>query len=81
MKKTAILAFALVSVISAQTADPFTQEVQGCLTECCQTLKDRPAQTYTFYQNTGHFIGGSGEWHIDTHGYSGKGEGLLNPSM
>ena len=53
----------------------------GCLTACCKTLAHRPAQTYTYYQNTGHFIGGTGEWHIDTHGYSGAGEGLMNPKL
>ena len=37
--------------------------------------------TYTYYQNTGHFIGGSGEWAVDTHGYSGTGEGYMNPKM
>ena len=36
--------------------------------------------TYTYYQNTGHFIGGSGSWHIDTHGYSGQGAGYMNPA-
>ena len=35
---------------------------------------------YTYYQNTGHFIGGSGEWAINTHGYSGQGAGLMNPA-
>jgi len=49
---------------------------------CCSTLKDRPSMNYTFYINTGHFIGGSGEWAIDTYGYSGnsnqKGEVILS---
>jgi hypothetical protein len=58
-------------------ADPET----ACLTECCKTLKNRAAQTYHFYQNTGHFVGGSGEWAINTHAYSGAGEGLLNPKL
>ncbi len=43
----------------------------GCLKACCETLKSRPQMHYTYYQNTGHFIGGSGEWAINTHGYSG----------
>ena len=29
--------------------------------------------TYTYYQKTGRFVGGSGEFRIDTHGYSGQG--------
>lgn len=35
--------------------------------------------TYTFYQKTGRFVGGSGVYTIDTFGYSGQGEGYLNP--
>ena len=35
--------------------------------------------TYTYYQNTGRFIGGSGDYKIDTHGYSGQGKGYMNP--
>ena len=34
---------------------------------------------YTFYQNTGKFIGGEGQYFINTHGYSGNGKGYLNP--
>ncbi len=52
----------------------------SCLTECCQTLKSRPAQYYTYYQDTGHFIGGTGEWAINTHGYSGQNDGYMNPA-
>ena len=29
--------------------------------------------TYTYYINTARFVGGSGEWRIDTKGYSGSG--------
>jgi len=35
--------------------------------------------TYTYYQKTGRFVGGSGLYRIDTHGYSGAKEGYLNP--
>jgi hypothetical protein len=35
--------------------------------------------TYTYYQKTGRFVGGSGNFSIDTHGYSGTGKGYLNP--
>ena len=48
-----------------------TQIKGGCLKACCETLKSRPQMHYTYYQNTGHFFGGSGEWAINTHGYSG----------
>ena len=51
-----------------------------CLTQCCETLKSRTAQHYTYYQNTGHFVGGSGNWAINTHAYSGQGEGYMNPA-
>lgn len=37
--------------------------------------------TYYFYQNTGRFRGGSGEWAINTMTYSGQGAGYLNPDM
>lgn len=37
--------------------------------------------TYTYYQKTGRLVGGSGDFKIDTHGYSGQGEGYLNPDM
>lgn len=36
--------------------------------------------TYTFYQRTGRFRGGSGAYAIDTHAYSGQGAGYLNPA-
>ena len=53
-----------------------------CLTECCQTLKGRAQMHYTYYQNTGHFVGGSGQWAINTRAYSGSGSkgGLNNPA-
>jgi hypothetical protein len=37
--------------------------------------------TYTYYQDTGHFLGGSSNWTINTHGYSGQGQGKNNPTM
>lgn len=37
--------------------------------------------TYYFYQNTGRFHGGSGEYAINTMGYSGQGAGYLNPDL
>ena len=50
-----------------------------CYTHCCHTLSSRTKQTYTFYQNTGHFNRGWGEWTIETYGYSSEGDGYLNP--
>lgn len=54
-----------------------------CLTECCQTLLNhsRPPMNYSYYQDTGHFIGGLDEAFIDTFAYSGMGPGYMNPSM
>jgi hypothetical protein len=34
---------------------------------------------YTYYQRTGRLVGGSGDYRIDTKGYSGQGKGYLNP--
>ncbi len=39
---------------------------------CCSTLSERPSMNFTFYLNTGHFVGGSGQWAVDTYGYSGN---------
>jgi hypothetical protein len=36
--------------------------------------------TYHYYQNTGRFVGGSGEYAVNTHAYSGSGDGLNNPA-
>ncbi len=52
----------------------------SCTQSCCATLKTRPAMTYHYYQNTGRFRGGSGDYAIDTHCYSGQGEGYNNPA-
>ena len=68
---------ALTVCISAEVLSENSSVV--CDTECCSTLDSRPNQTYTFYQNTGHFIGGSEEWAVNTYGYSGTDEGYLNP--
>jgi hypothetical protein len=56
-------------------------EVEGsrCDTDCCRTLSDRLPMSYTYYQKSGRFVGGSGEYKIDTKAYSGKGKGYLNP--
>ena len=49
-------------------------------TVCCSKLSSRPQQNYTYYQDTGRFVGGSGEWAIDTHGYSGSPAGRNDPT-
>lgn len=51
----------------------------NCETDCCRSVPDRAPMTYKFYQNTGRFVGGSGQSSIDTKGYSGRGKGYLNP--
>lgn len=51
----------------------------NCEIDCCRSVPDRAPMTYKFYQNTGRFIGGSGDSYIDTKGYSGRGNGYLNP--
>ena len=90
MKRTIISSLAIATLCVTISADEgFTLPEEfllhkaptACLTQCCETLSSRAAQTYTYYQNTGHFIGGTGEWHIDTRGYSGSGQGLMNPTM
>ena len=58
-----------------------SQVSADCLTACCSTLYERPPMTYTFYQNTGHFLGGQSDWAVDTYAYSGAGDGYLNPQM
>lgn len=50
-----------------------------CTKDCCKSLASRAKMTYTFYQDTGRFKGGSGKWAIDTKTYSGTGSGYLNP--
>lgn len=51
----------------------------SCTTDCCKSLPSRTPMTYYFYQNTGRFKGGSGEWAVNTMTYSGQGKGYLNP--
>ena len=54
---------------------------KACLETCCEDLPPRAPLNYTFYQNTGHFLGGKGEFFIDTYGYSGNATGRNNPEM
>jgi hypothetical protein len=50
-----------------------------CDDDCCRSLSDRLPMSFTYYQRTGRLVGGTGEFHIDTHGYSGQDKGYLNP--
>mgnify|MGYP000995094248 FL=1 len=52
----------------------------SCTTSCCASLPSRGAMTYHYYQNTGRFRGGSGAYEVNTHAYSGQGEGYNNPA-
>ena len=52
----------------------------SCTKSCCASLPSRGAMTYHYYQNTGRFVGGSGEYAVNTHAYSGQGEGYNNPA-
>ncbi len=52
----------------------------SCTSSCCASLPSRAAMTYHYYQNTGRFKGGSGSYVVDTHGYSGQGDGYNNPA-
>lgn len=52
----------------------------SCTQDCCKSLPSRPPMTYYYYQNTGRLRGGSGEWAINTLGYSGQGSGKNNPA-
>jgi hypothetical protein len=53
---------------------------ESCTQNCCASLPSRGPMTYHYYQNTGRFKGGSGEYAIDTLAYSGQGEGYNNPA-
>jgi hypothetical protein len=51
----------------------------SCREDCCNIQPPRPPMTYYYYQNTGKFIGGVGNYSINTYGYSGQGKGYMNP--
>lgn len=52
----------------------------SCTNSCCATLSSRPQMRYTYYQDTGRFVGGKDEYAINTTAYSGQGEGYNNPT-
>ena len=43
---------------------PFLRQLESvtsdCTSDCCRTLQSRPPMTYTYYQKSGRFMGGSG---------------------
>lgn len=51
-----------------------------CHLDCCGKLPSRLPMTFHYYQKTGRLVGGSGNYTINTHGYSGQGEGHNNPA-
>lgn len=53
---------------------------ESCTESCCASLPTRAPMTYHYYQNTGRFVGGKGDYKINTIGYSGQGEGYNNPA-
>ena len=85
--KTFTLIFCVFLLVQISLALPwFSHEEHpsvgntSCTTDCCKSLPSRGPMTYYFYQNTGRFHGGSGDYAINTHGYSGQGAGYLNPA-
>lgn len=44
-----------------------------CTKNCCGNLPSRLPMTFTYYQKTGKLVGGSGNYVVNTHGYSGQG--------
>jgi len=78
LKRSGLLAM-LVLIASTYALESYDFQASNCETDCCRTLSDRTPMTYTYYQKTGRFVGGSGAFAIDTHGYSGQGKGYLNP--
>lgn len=74
--RVAIL-LAILMAIAVQDEEVAVQS--RCDEDCCRTLSDRLPMSFTYYQRTGRLVGGSGEFRIDTHGYSGQDKGYLNP--
>ena len=74
-----VLSHTSPNVFSVESSFKLQQGI--CMQSCCQKLKSRPAQSYIYYQDTGHFVGGSGQYAVDTYAYSGLGDGYNNPSM
>ena len=78
--------FCLFVIVQLTVALPWMKESDqklqandSCTEDCCKSLPARGPLTYYYYQNTGRFRGGAGEWAINTLGYSGQGAGYLNP--
>ncbi len=69
----------MIFAVLAVTVIGLAHAASNCELDCCRTLDDRMPMTYTFYQDSGRFVGGSGKYHIETMTYSGHDEGYLNP--
>jgi hypothetical protein len=82
------LGFTLAILLSSQALLPIPlntenksklKENESCTEDFCKTLSPRRPMTYTFYQNMGIFVGRTGDYTIDTHGYSDQSAGYLKP--
>ncbi len=82
------LGFTLAILLSSQALLPIPldtenksklKENESCTEDCGKRLSPREPITYTFYQNTGRFVGGLGDYTIDTHGNSDQSAGYLKP--
>jgi len=85
--KTIILLLCVALLVQVSVALPWFNNEEhpslgntSCTTDCCKSLPSRGPMTYYYYQNTGRFHGGSGEYAVNTHGYSGQGKGYNNPA-
>jgi len=65
--KSLKLLICIILIIQLTTAFPWffknnqkALQNDSCTQSCCASLPARPMQRYTFYQNTGRFVGGSG---------------------
>lgn len=74
MKNKIIISIVVLSLIFTTRSYSLEALMQKshCDFDCCRSLNDRPPMTYTYYQKTGRFVGGTGDFHIDTLGYSGQ---------
>ena len=80
--KVILLILLVLGLTQCERVDGFGSALAtntSCTTDCCKSLPSRSPMTYYFYQNTGRFHGGSGEYAVNTKTYSGQGKGYLNP--
>ena len=66
MKVNFIQIITIITVLGTTMAElsPFLRQLESvtsdCASDCCRTLQSRPPMTYTYYQKSGRFMGGSG---------------------